>query len=241
MADEACSMHTRKTGEGHGGSLTIVPFHQLCWGIPDVSSHLYTLHTRERTLLHTYIVAGTVRSMFSQVILLVRACSHLTHGTPEPELLMLFPSVSFPSSWPHSHVCGAYLEGREECFPDSGAVVMGAPLPPWHPDAAVTALGLSLHSLMTVCLPHRPASSSWGCPRTPASWSWLSVCATPSTTAAQSTWTTTCSRETWTTLRAPTPTTDCRGCRHPFFFSVMLTSSLMLIYFYGNYIDVLGT
>lgn len=115
------------------------------------------------------------------------------------------------------------------------------PSPPWHPDAAVTALGLSLHSLMTVCLPHRPASSSWGCPPTPASWSWLSACATPSTTAARLTWTTTCSRETWTTLRAPTPTTDCCGCRRPLFFSVMLTSSLMLIYFYGNYIDVLGT
>lgn len=143
------------------------------------------------------------------------------HRTPEPVLSLPRPSLCLLSRWPCSQSCSwSTPAGREKCSPALGAVVMSSAAPhpplPWPPNAAVTALGLSLHSLTTVCLPHRPASSSWDCPPTLASWSWLSACATPSTTADQSTWTTTCSRETWTTLRAPTLTTDYRGCHHPF-------------------------
>lgn len=106
--------------------------------------------------------------------------------------------------------------------------------------AAQSLLVLFPCSLTTVCLPHRPASSSCGCLPTPASWSWPSACATPSITAAPSTWTTTCSRETWTTPRAPTPTTERLGCCLCFSLSAA-HSQCDVEYFHGNSIDILET
>lgn len=63
-------------------------------------------------------------------------------------------------------------------------------------------------SRTTASRPHKRASSSCACHRTPARLSWPSACVTPSTTAAPSTWTTTCCPVMWTMPRAPTPTTD---------------------------------
>lgn len=265
MAGKGCRRLTRRTVRGWVWWLPqlFLPFHWLCWRISIAASSLHPLVKGSELCCP---VAGTMWSMFSQVTPPGRAHSHVTweglrrvrrgkkhlhqkrggHRTPEPALSLPRPSLCLLSRWPCSQSCSwSPPAGREKCSPALEAVVMSSAAPhpplPWPPNAAVTALGLSLHSLTTVCLPHRPASSSWDCPPTLASWSWLSACATPSTTADQSTWTTTCSRETWTTLRAPTLTTDYRGCHHPSFFSIMFTSSLMLIHFYGNYIDVLGT
>lgn len=267
MAGKGCRRLTRRTVRGGGVwwlPQLFLPFHWLCWCICIAASSLHPLVKGNELCCP---VAGTMWSMFSQVTPPVRAYSHVTweglrrvrrgkkclyqkldgHRTPEPALALPRPSLCLLSRWPCSQSCSrSPPAGREKCSLDLGGSgyeqhCSPPPTPPWHPAAAVTALGLSLHSLTTVCLPHRPASSSWDCPPTLASWSWLSACATPSTTADQSTWTTTCSREMWTTLRAPTLTTDYWGCHHPPFFSVMFTSSLMLIHFYGNCIDVLGT
>lgn len=59
-------------------SQVFLPFPQLCCGIPAAASSLHSLGERERTLLHAYSGAGTVQSVFSQVILPVRACTHFT-------------------------------------------------------------------------------------------------------------------------------------------------------------------
>lgn len=77
-----------------------------------------------------------------------------------------------------------------------------------HNSSLLSVCLFCFRSRTTACPPPRPASSSSVCLRTPTRPSWLSGCATPSTTAVPSTWTTTCSHVTWTMLRAPTPTTD---------------------------------
>lgn len=133
-------------------------------------------------------------------------------GTPEPTFL---PPVSpSPQGGPALGSVEPIWKAGRSAPPDLGTVVTYGSPPTLGPPMLLSQLWLSLHSLTTVCLPHRPASSSCGCPPTRASWSWPSACATPSTTAAPSTWTTTCSRGTWTMPRAQTPTID-RGGRRP--------------------------
>lgn len=79
MAGEGCRMHCKRTVTG--GGVRWLP-HRSSFHFPSsVAGSLQqlqvcTLGERERTLLHAYSGAGTVQSVFSQVILPVRACTH---------------------------------------------------------------------------------------------------------------------------------------------------------------------